>query len=381
MNGILGMSGNLYNLNRPVNGAYTGATVQNSQMQRGQQAAQLRRIANSGSDGSSFGTGSARSNNAYGASSIISSSQAQAESIRNSRIKTKETSNKVKKLRYNFKDVSSQIVRSKTSRSARQAASKAHREVLRLKRAKVSGNYDSGEVEAALEHAKSMERVAKKKAAHLEQEELIHITDKPGTNSIAEELKEHPEKLGDKEKDILDELTAVGSEEQAPAKETAADVMSAEFKAAMEAMQEMFEREREVMSEEITEQMSETMDEMMQSMSDMMSELTDQMNEMLENLEMMGELAAVPKEMNEADFKLLVTKHRTDEMKEIAEADKDYLKFIFDKYSKMKAGAAGSGMSAASASVSPAPMSAFSTSAQMPVMDISVPSGGFDVCV
>ena len=294
-----------------------------------------------------------------GAAGILSSSSAYAQSLKNSRLKSKETSNEVKKLRYNFKDISSQIMRSKTSVSAKQVVSKAKREVLRLKRAKASGQYETDEVDAAIEHAKSMERIAKKKAAHLQQEELVHVTDEAGTSAIAEELKEHPEKLGDKE-EVLDELTSHSAENGDGAGGTgdgsdrikAAENMTAELRAQMEAMQEMAREQMKAMSEEMAAETAEQMDEFMSEMSEQMSAMMEQMSEALENMDLMEQLTAPPREMNKTDFKMFVTKHRTDEMKEIAEADKEYLKVIFDKYNKMKQ-AATSGAAAISGSSAP----------------------------
>ncbi|MBR6391279.1 MAG: hypothetical protein IKS16_08060 [Lachnospiraceae bacterium] len=345
MNGITGLVNNPYPLMNVSEKTY--CTIARSQV------VQLKRVAN-GTDPDSV-----QQNRTYGASSIISSSQAFANTIRESRIKSKETSNEVKKLQYNFKDISSQIMRSKTSLSAKQAASKARREVLRLRRAKAAGMYDEEEVNAALEHAKAMERVAKKKAAHLQQEEMIHITDEAGTGRLAEELKEHPEKPGEEEKDVLDELTQPENTE------------TGQEEAAREMMVELSEN-----MEEITSEMSDQLDEMMQGMSELMSEITDQMTDMLEDLDLLTELSAVPKEMNEADYKMLVTKHRTDEMKEMAEADREYLKFIFDKYEKMRS-AAMTGSAAApvpSGTVSFAPMPEMT--AEMPAM-----GGGLDISV
>ena len=57
--------------------------------------------------------------------------------------------------------------------SARRAVQAAKREISRLKRLKGSGEYDEEEVQLAIDHAKAMEKVAKKKANHLEQEEMI----------------------------------------------------------------------------------------------------------------------------------------------------------------------------------------------------------------
>ncbi len=319
----------------PVNNPYpmmnvsekTYGTVVRSEVSR------LKRVAN-GTDPDSV-----QQNRTYGASSIISSAQAFATTIRESRIKSKETSNEVKKLQYNFKDISSQILRSKTSLSAKQAASKARREVLRLRRAKAVGLYDEEEVDAALEHARSMERVAKKKAAHLQQEELIHITDKEEDANTAEELKELPGKPEeDEEQDVLDELTTVEQPE-----------------------------------------IEQQTDELMQEMSDLMSE---QMEDMLENMDMLTEMSSVPKDMTEADYKKLVTRHRTDEMKEMAEADREYLKYIFEKYQKMKNGGAGVSGSSAGA-FAPAMSASVSIASPVPGIpaDLATAGGGFDACV
>lgn len=120
--------------------------------------------------------------------SAVKSSQSYAEMIRTKRQNAKDTSLKLKKLKYQFKDISSRILRSKTSTIARQVASQARREVLRLKREKQSGNYDSEEIEAAITHAKAMERVARKKVKHLEEEEMAKASGGPCAGSmIAEE--------------------------------------------------------------------------------------------------------------------------------------------------------------------------------------------------
>ena len=110
--------------------------------------------------------------NSWGQNSIVTSTLSYSESLRNQRQQTKNTTLALKKLKYQFKNISSKILRSKTSQAAKQAAGQARREVLRLKRQKQSGNYDEDEIEAAINHAKAMERVAKKKAKHLEEEEM-----------------------------------------------------------------------------------------------------------------------------------------------------------------------------------------------------------------
>ncbi len=113
--------------------------------------------------------------NSWGQDSIVTSSLSYSESLRNQRQQTKNTTLALKKLKYQFKNISSKILRSKTSQAAKQAAGQARREIMRLKRQKQNSDSDSDseEIDAAIAHAQAMERVAKKKAKHLEEEEMM----------------------------------------------------------------------------------------------------------------------------------------------------------------------------------------------------------------
>ena len=79
--------------------------------------------------------------------SVLDQSLSYASQLQASRTKAKETSLEKKKLQYNFKKISSQIVRSKNSVSARKAVQAAKREIMRLKRLKGSGEYDDEELQ------------------------------------------------------------------------------------------------------------------------------------------------------------------------------------------------------------------------------------------
>ena len=109
---------------------------------------------------------------------IFESNQNYIDSIREARVKNSKTLTELKKLRYNFKAISAQILRSKTSTAAKAAVGKARAEVIRLKRMRQSGQYDEEELQYAIAHAMAMERVAKKKARHLQEEEMIHVKEK-----------------------------------------------------------------------------------------------------------------------------------------------------------------------------------------------------------
>lgn len=257
------------------------------------------------------------SSNSVGFNSIITSSQSYAEQLRVQRQQTQATSLKLKKLKYRFKNISSKIIRSKTSYAAKQVAGQARREVLRLKNEKKQSGEDSAELDAAIAHAKAMERVAKKKAKHLEEEEMIKVSGGP----CADRLVEEEEKLED-----TNNVSEVISSQEAG-----------------------YEQEQEISYDEMAKMMSELSENMqamienMQAMSEAMSQdmesMTEDMQDLLEDVGL-GELteAITPsgEEMDPEDLKQLKIKHRNKEMQEIAKADAEYLKTIFDILEKEK---------------------------------------------
>lgn len=119
--------------------------------------------------------------------SVVEQSIEYAKSLSASRMEKKSTTTQVKKLRYNFKKISSQILRSKTAVSTRMAVSAAKRATQQLKQQLKQGKYDEDEAMLAIDHAKAMERVAKKKADHLEEEEVFDETQKLPEEELLEE--------------------------------------------------------------------------------------------------------------------------------------------------------------------------------------------------
>ncbi len=228
--------------------------------------------------------------------SIFSSSQSYGESLRTQRQAAKDTSLQLKKLKYQFKNISSRILRSKTSAAARQVVGQARREVLRLKREKQSGSYDSEEIDAAIEHAKAMERVAKKKVKHLEEEEMAKATGGPCAGNMVEE-----------EKDVSDETSRGESTD--------------------DMLQEEELQDAQLQEEDLT---SEMMDELSEGMKEMLSEMG------LEELS--DSLLSAKGDMDPADLKAMKIKHRNKEMKDIAKADAEYLKAVFEHLEKAKNG-------------------------------------------
>ena len=147
------------------------------------------------------------------------------------------------------------------------------------------------------------------------------------------------------------------------------------------------------MQETMAEQQQISAEEFATSTDDMMDQLMDAMDEMMEEMDL-TELAestfAPDPNMSEEDLKMLKIKHRYKELKEIAEADKEYLKGIMEH----EKGKTVSGISGAMGGSSPSSVSAvFKADAPSVHPVISMPgaaagstpapmiSGGFDVSV
>ena len=244
--------------------------------------------------------------------SYMSNMQKYSELLRTQRTKAKDVSGKLKKLKYHYKDISSKIMRSKTSAMARQVVSQAKREVLRLKREKQSGKYDSEEIDAAIVHAKAMERIARKKVKHLEEEEMAKACGGLCADSqISDELSEEQEK----DRTSIDELEREELQH--------------------EDMQQEEAQQEELLNEETIEPIITS--EMNASVLEALSqELFDEMSEELQNLmsdlgldELNASLLASKRDMDPADLKEMKIKHRNREMKEIVKADNEYLKAYF----------------------------------------------------
>ncbi len=207
---------------------------------------------------------------------------------------TKPKTGKKKKLQYNFKEISTQLMRTRSAGGARQVASKARGIVAMLRKKMKTGEYDDKELEAAIEHAKQMEKVAKKRAKHLQEEQ--GIKEKGGGGVCAAELEENE----DLDWDAIEN-------------------------------QESIEPEIDM------EELKELMQEFQELMQDTMEQMEDAggLEELTEELTL-----NVQTEMDPEDIEQLKKKHRADELRDIAEADVKYLKAMFDKLEKEKQDAA-----------------------------------------
>ncbi len=191
---------------------------------------------------------------------------------------------KLKKLQYNFRDISNRVLKSKSSLGAKSVVASARAKVAALYRKRATGDYAEDETRHAIAHAESLVRVAKKKARHLEQEE---------------KLKRHEK---------------------------------------AERSRELLEKDREEPSaEEIVQQSEEAARISEEELQKLMKELQELMKEMEQAQELQEAAEAIEEgEMDPEDLELLKKKHRASEMKELVEADLRYLKALFDKLAKEK---------------------------------------------
>lgn len=198
---------------------------------------------------------------------------------------------KKKRLQYSFKSISNQIMMAKTPNVAKSVATKARGQVARLQRNLDNDDYDETELRHAIIHAKKMLRIAKKKMHHLEEEQ---------------EAKKDPKAVIEDDGNGVPELQDEEEKEQEQ-KEMELD----------QAMQEY----QDVVNEFMTQAMAEMMNQMM---AEMMAEAMEetQLEELADAF--MGEVKQ--EDLDPEDLERLKKKHRSDELKEIMEADLKYLK-------------------------------------------------------
>ena len=271
--------------------------------------------------------------NSWSQDSIVTSSLSYSESLRNQRQQTKNTTLALKKLKYQFKSISSKILRSKTSQAAKQAAGQARREIMRLKRQKQNSDSDSDseEIDAAIAHAQAMERVAKKKAKHLEEEEMMKAAGGicQGDRISEEETKDVPDAEAENARNA-EEMSAEDS-----ANEVSGDFSTYEYAGDSYDISDYVD----LGIDAFYAQTGDFMSEMSDFTSEMMQEMSDSLRDLMEEMGLDGlsdNAVSVNREMDSADLRMMKIKHRNKEMKEIVKADAEYLKAVFGRLEKMK---------------------------------------------
>lgn len=200
---------------------------------------------------------------------------------------------KKEKLQYNFKRLSNQIMRTKTSINAKQLTTKTKFQIADLRMKLISGDYDYVEIHNALTHAEKIARVAKKRLKNLQEEENLEKTGRQGLTD--------PEEMRTQKEDEDEILDTTGMTQE-------------ELKQLVQELQEELQK----IEEELERAMEDT--------QNLMEEFVQGSNQ----------------QMEPHDLEALKKKHRADEMRDIMKADMEYLRALFDKLEKEKA-SAGSG--------------------------------------
>lgn len=214
---------------------------------------------------------------------------------------TKSAKKKSKKLNYNFKEISAMILQTKTSGSAKQVAARAKGKVALLRQRLKCGEYDDKELESAIIHAEKMERIARKRMRHLQEEEMA----KRGGPCFGE-LEEENEDFQAEQEDGQEEALEPDRRQQ-------------------EAMLE--KRQREIQQE---------MQRMMREMEQAQREFQQEMAELSDMDELSDALGGTSVDLDPEELDNLKRKHRLDEQREIMEADMVYLKSFFYKLAQEK---------------------------------------------
>ena len=115
----------------------------------------------------------------------------------------KSSTTRKKALNYNSREISSQLLRAAKARTASNVLSKAKSKLAQLNRCKGSGQYNDGEVEAAIAHAKRMVKCAQLKFGNLKQEEAQKKSyEREAANSRQQKKNEVKRKTARKEREL-----------------------------------------------------------------------------------------------------------------------------------------------------------------------------------
>ena len=112
-----------------------------------------------------------------------------------------------KKLNYNYKEVSNQLLRAKKPQGAVNALTKAKSRLATLQRYAATGEYDSKEISAAVAHARRMVECAQLKVRHLKQEEIENRKYKSENKSeVTQKKGEIKRRAANKERELKEKI-------------------------------------------------------------------------------------------------------------------------------------------------------------------------------
>ena len=200
--------------------------------------------------------------------------------------KASSSGKKKKSALYSFKQISSQVLQAKTSTKAMEVSNSIRAKIGLLRKQLKNGDYDEEEILRAILHAEMVQRACEKKEKNLKMEETAqrNIEGK-------EEIPVEPQE----------------SIEEAVSDEEIEELEREEFEALMEKL--------ELSAEDMMEMAEETVD---------LDENLDEMAKVLSG------------SMTAEDLEQLKVKHRSDEARDILQADLKYLKALFDRLQSEK---------------------------------------------
>ena len=177
-------------------------------------------------------------------------------------------------------------MRAKKSGTARPLVMKMRSKLSWLYKQLKNGEYGESEIMAAIIHAAAMEKIARRKVRHLEEEEAAE-----NGNCIG---------------------TSPGDDEEIYGKSELEESL----------------KENEEISEEM---MEELMDELMDEIARLEEELTENLMAELQDM-----FCYSGRDMSEEEIKEMKQKHRDDEEKQLTRADLEYLKALFNRLEQEK---------------------------------------------
>lgn len=149
-----------------------------------------------------------------------------AKDIKNRVVSGKASSRPQKRLNYNSRDISGQLVRAKKSQSAAVITARAKSKLASLQRSAASGQYNKREVANAIAHARRMVRCAQQKTRNLreeEQEQRAHEREKAARDQ--QRRNEAKRRVAQKEKKIESKIAAKEIQEQSRDKRRRNEIM------------------------------------------------------------------------------------------------------------------------------------------------------------
>lgn len=134
-------------------------------------------------------------------------------------MQTKQTKVKKKKLNYNKREVSSQVLRATKLSSASRALATARTKVSTLRRCLGTGQYDDNEVRVAITHAERIVKTAKQKLSNLKEEQIHskHASRENQTNELKRQTKKR--RISTEKQQVKQELAAEQTRAEQRAKE------------------------------------------------------------------------------------------------------------------------------------------------------------------